>query len=124
MVIHHNSSHPNNDSGSLDMPRKFNEYQHSKRRAEECRQSNLSSNRDAKGQASESRAEYEAHQIGRKEMLQQSPFSSIDDHDSQYRDKFENDRVSIDEKHVMQERAQHEQLNTLLNDRFEVESIK
>jgi len=59
-------------------------------------------------------------------MLPQSPFSSIDDHDSQYRDrdKFENDRVSINEEHVMQERAQHEQLNTLLNDRFEVEKIK
>ena len=69
MVIHQRESSMNQNNSALDMPRKYNEYQHSRKRNEDCRQSNLSSNRGEKGQANDSRNEYDAHQIGRKELM-------------------------------------------------------
>ena len=59
----------------------------------------MSSNRGEKGRDHDSKHDTEAHQIGRKEMLQTSPFSSIDvggDDVSSYQNKFENNGVSID----------------------------
>ena len=63
-------------AAALDMPRRFNEYQHSKK-GRDIHSSNISSNRGEKGRE-EIRREYDAHEIGRKEILQASPFSSID----------------------------------------------
>ena len=70
MVIHQDNSLVHNTSVSaLDMPRRFNEYKQSRKRGEDCRQSNMSSNRGEKGRENDGKSETEAHLIGRKEMM-------------------------------------------------------